>query len=244
MIFPVGAVQRVAMPTDAQSLEIIAADGKSKLRGLHYEPRESNDGSRLILGFGGNGWNAIHTAQTLHELYPNDHVASFFYRGYPPSEGQAAADALLADASLVYDAAVKASGSDRVIAAGFSIGSGIAVNLAKERTLDGLILVTPFDRLGKVASEMFPFLPVGLVFAHEIDAEGAMRGLDVPTVIIAAGDDEIISAARTQGLRAVSHHVVLDRTIEGTGHNDIYGSHAFSEAMREGRVLIGQQAAK
>jgi predicted alpha/beta hydrolase family esterase len=240
LIFPVGAVPQVAMPHGARPLETLAADGKSRLRGLHIAPQSAGEHSQLILGFGGNGWNAVHTAQTLHQLYPDDHVVVFFYRGYAPSEGQAASIALLADAPLVYDAAVSETGAQRPILAGFSIGSGVAATLATKRPVAGLILVTPFDRLGLVAGDMFPWLPVSLVFAHEIDAAAALSTIDAPTVMIAAANDEIISAARTDGLRAVATSVVLDQLVGNVGHNDIYGSAEFAIAMRKGRALIAQ----
>jgi pimeloyl-ACP methyl ester carboxylesterase len=232
------------MPHGARPLHVLAADGKSRLRGLHIAPQGADERSQLIVGFGGNGWNAVHTAQTLHRLYPDDHVVVFFYRGYSPSEGQAASSALLADAPIVYDAAVREIGAKRPILAGFSIGSGVAATLATKRPVAGLILVTPFDRLGLVAGEMFPWLPVSLFFAHEVDAAAALATVDAPTVIIAAANDEIISAARTDRLRAVATTLVLDHLVGDVGHNDIYGSAEFAGAMRKGRAMIAQGASK
>jgi uncharacterized protein len=56
--------------------------------------------------------------------------------------------------------------------------------------------------------------------------------------IIAAERDEIIPQRRTEALRRSSGDVVLDRVIAGAGHNDIYDSTAFVEAMREALALI------
>ena len=63
-------------------------------------------------------------------------------------------DALIVDAPLVYDAAVARVKPRRIIAIGFSIGSGVAARLAATRKLDGLFLVTPFDSLRAVAQSM------------------------------------------------------------------------------------------
>jgi pimeloyl-ACP methyl ester carboxylesterase len=160
-------------------------------------------------------------------------VAAFHYRGYRPSTGSPSAKALLADAPLVFDAAVERVKPERTVAVGFSIGTGVAASLAKRRPMAGLILVTPFDSLKKVASDAFPWLPVGLVFRHEIDVAGALEGSDVPVAIIAAARDEIIPPVRTDALRPHVPSLVFDRTIPGAGHNDIYARSEFQGAMDE-----------
>src|SRR5205823_3015641 len=114
--------------------------------------------SILIVGFGGNAWNGQDVAQYLRELFPDDDVVAYHYRGYAPSTGAPSAEALIADAPLVYDAAVARVKPRRVIAVGFSIGSGVAAQLAAKRKLDGLILVTPFDSLKAAAQSIYPWL--------------------------------------------------------------------------------------
>ena len=59
--------------------------------------------THLILGFGGNAWNGQDVAEYLHKLFPDDEVVAFHYRGYAPSTGSPSAEALIADAPLVYD---------------------------------------------------------------------------------------------------------------------------------------------
>ena len=64
---------------------------------------------------------------------PDDDVVAFHYRGYAPSTGSPSAEALIADAPLVYDAAVARIRPKRVIAVGFSIGTGVAAQLSASR---------------------------------------------------------------------------------------------------------------
>ena len=89
---------------------------------------------------------------------------AFHYRGYRPSTGKPSADALLADAPLVFDAAVERVPTKRTVVVGFSIGTGVAASLAKRQAMSGMILVTPFDSLKKVASRLYPWLPGQPVF--------------------------------------------------------------------------------
>ena len=119
-------------------------------------------------------WNGQDVAEYLHELFPDDDVVAFHYRGYAPSTGLPSAEALIADAPLVYDMALAKTKCATVVVVGFSIGTGIAAHLARFGRSTGLILVTPFDSLKAVAQSMYPWLPIGPLFAHEIDAAGAV----------------------------------------------------------------------
>ena len=233
LIFPTHAVPPAGpLPEGAERLSLIAADGKA-LAGIHIHADEPGRNKTLILGFGGNAWNAQDVAEYLHELLPDEDVVAFHYRGYAPSEGSPSAEALIADAPLIYDLAVDRLKAKRIVAIGFSIGSGIAATLAKARKLDELILVTPFDSLKSVAQSTYPWLPIGPFFEHEIDAASALEKLDVPVAIIAGERDEIVPPERTDALRKRVPNLIFDRTIDRAGHNDIYARSDFQEAMRE-----------
>lgn len=185
----------------------------------------------LIVGFGGNGWNGEDVAAYLHDVYPEAHVVTFHYRGYRPSTGRPSAKALLADAPAVFDAAVERVKPQLTVAVGFSIGSAVAASLAKRRELDGLILVTPFDSLKAVAEGYYPWLPVGMLFRHEMNAVESLEASDVPVALIAGERDDLIPPERTAALRRHVPNLVFDRTVAGAGHNDIYQRPEFREAM-------------
>jgi pimeloyl-ACP methyl ester carboxylesterase len=232
LIFPVHAVPRAGpLPRNAEQMAVKA--GRATLHGVHIPPDKPDRSGTLILGFGGNAWNGQDVAEYLHELYPDHDVVAFHYRGYRPSTGSPSADGLVADAPLVFDAAVEKVRPKRVIAVGFSIGTGVAAQLSRKRKLDGLILVTPFDSLKSVAQAMYPWLPIGPFFDHEIDAAGPLRGSEAPVAIIGAQNDELVPTERTDALRKVVGNLVFDRTIRRAGHNDIYTRSDFHDAMHE-----------
>jgi len=233
LIFPVHAVPSAGpLPPTAERLFACSPQGES-LEGVHIPPDGANRDRFLLLCFGGNAWNGQDVAEYVHELYPDVDVVAFHYRGYAPSTGTASGEALIADAPLVYDAAVERIGPKRVIGVGFSIGTGVAAQLSAQRKLDGLILVTPFDGLKAVAQSMFPWLPIGPFFEHDIDAAGPLENSSVPVAIIAAEHDQIVAAARTEALRKRVSNLVYDRVIAGAGHNDIYARSDFQQAMHE-----------
>lgn len=234
LLFPTGAVPpSPPLPPGAERFELVAATGE-RLHGVHIPPATPPTGPRLlILGFGGNGWNAAAAALYLHDTYPQADIVAFHYRGYAPSGGRPHADAFREDSVLIHDFAVARLRPGRVVAIGFSIGSGVAAGLAAQRRLDGLVLVTPFDSLGAVAAGHYPWLPVRWLLRHRMEPAADLALSRAPVALIAAGDDTLIPAVRTEALQARAGNVVLARTIEGAGHNDIYDRPEFRAAMRE-----------
>ena len=238
MLFPTSMVGPPGpLPPDARQVSTRSAAG-TPLHGVHIPPKTAGGDGTLILGFGGNAWNGSDVAAYLHELYPEADVVAFHYRGYRPSEGKPSAKALMADAPLVHDFAVQQVKPSRVFAAGFSIGSGVAASLAAKRRLDGLILVTPFDSLKAAAADLYPWLPIGPFFEHEMDAAALLEGNDVPVAILSGDRDNLIRPARTDALRRRVPNLVFDRSIAGAGHNDIYSRSDFQQAMREARTKL------
>ncbi len=233
LLFPTDAVPLAGpLPAGAGTLTLRSSSGE-ELHGVHFPPAApALEQSTLVLGFGGNAWNAQHVAEYLHDIFPEAHVAAFHYRGYRPSAGRPSAEALLEDAPLVLEAAAGRAGAERVVAVGFSIGSGVAASLADQPLVDGLILVTPFDSLKAVAADLYPFFPIGAFFRHEIDAAALLEGRDVPVALIAAENDNIIPPARTAALRRRVKNLWFDETLGGAGHNDIYELASFRQAMR------------
>ncbi len=237
-IFPTHAVATAGpLPRGAQPVQLKAADGEM-LHGVRFPPLSAAAERVLILGFAGNAWNSQDAATYLHQIYPGAEIVVFHYRGYRPSTGTPSAEALIDDAPAVHDFAVNLVRPKRTVAVGFSIGSGVAASLAARRKLDGIVLVTPFDSLKAVAAEQFPWLPVGMMFEHEMNAANFLRSSPVPVAILAGERDSLIPPQRTDALRQAVGNLAFDRTIRGAGHNDIYHRTDFQHAMREALAHI------
>ncbi len=244
LLFPRWAMRggTVPLPTTAERLSVEIC-GVGRLVGAFLPAeREPPPDAALLLGFGGNAWDADLLATYLHSVYPERDVVTFHYRGYGPSAGRPSAEAILGDAVHIYDEVVAARDVEQVVAVGLSLGAGPAAHLASRRPVGGLILVTPFDSLVALARDLYPWLPVRLLLRHRMDAAGALARSSAKVAIIAAAEDEIVPPRRTAALRGASDRLVLDRVIAGVGHNDIYDSEEFTGAMREALLLIEEQA--
>ena len=236
MVFPVSQVGAAGpLPQGATRIDLIAATGE-RLIGLHV-PLARASGQEapplLLLGFGGNAWNADAMAAYLHDLYPEAEVVTFHYRGYPPSQGSPSAEALREDALAIYDWSARRFPGRRIVAAGFSIGSGVAAWLAAQRPLAGAILVTPFDSLAAAAADHYPWLPVRLLFRHELAAADYLRASRVPVAILSGERDTLILPARAEALRQAATSLAYTHVVAGAGHNDLYQREDFRNAMRE-----------
>lgn len=239
LIFPtiLAGLAQVQLPASAQHLEVRAPDGKV-LVGVRIPAKEVRaERGPTLLGFGGNAWNAEAMALYLHGLFPERNIIAFHYRGYAPSTGRPSAESLLSDSLSIFGHLQQADAQERVIAVGFSIGSGIAAYLARHRPAAGLILVTPFDSLEALARNLYWWAPVGLLLRHRMPTIDFVRESPVPTALIIAERDTIVPARRSRPLGAAIPNLVFERTIDA-GHNDLYDRSTFTAAMREALAKI------
>ena len=238
LLFPttLAGLSRVQLPASAQRIEIRTPD-RETLVGVRI-PSLGEPGGAVptLVGFGGNAWNAEAMALSLHGLFPHREVVAFHYRGYGPSSGSPAADALLADLLVIFDDLRQAGARERVITIGFSIGAGVAAYLAAQRPVAGLILVTPFDSLELLAQDLYWWAPVRLLLRHRMPTIEFVRAALVPTALIIAERDTIVPARRSTPLRAITN-LVFERSIDA-GHNDLYERPAYAAAMREALARV------
>ncbi|MFW6238963.1 MAG: alpha/beta hydrolase, partial [Halanaerobiales bacterium] len=136
--------------------------------------------SRLIIYFGGNAEEVSYMVDEFREL--KDWSAVLLnYRGYGSSDGQPGETELYHDAKKIYDYFQNGREDfDTVVVMGRSLGTGVATYLAHQRSVDGVILASPFTSLVDVAREMYPFLPAGLLVKHEFDSIGRVSDIEAP----------------------------------------------------------------
>jgi pimeloyl-ACP methyl ester carboxylesterase len=185
---------------------------------LHAWQLRATAGAPLVLYFGGN---AEQVAWLLDELPQHDTGAAWLlvdYRGYGASEGAPSERALNADALVWYDYAARTN--TRIYAFGRSLGTGVAVHVASQRRLQGLILVTPYDSLAAVGARHYPFLPVRLLLRHRFDSLGLAPQIRAPLLCIAATHDEIVPTVHAK--RLYEAWAGPKEWFEvGAGHNDV-----------------------
>jgi uncharacterized protein len=178
----------------------------------------------LVIYFGGNAEEVSWMAE-FGDNFAGWSMLLVNYRGYGESEGRPGERALLADALAIYDYARKRSdvNPQRMAAMGRSLGSGVAVHLAAERAVRGVILVSPYDSLVEVGRRHYPFLPMSLMLRHRFDSLSRVPRIGAPLLCIVASEDRIIPPSHSRALFEAWRGDKDWREIPNADHNSIAG---------------------
>ena len=118
---------------------------------------------------------------------------------------------------------------------GRSLGCAVATFLASSRwMIEKLVLITPFESAEKIAQDQYPIYPMSLLWKDKYDSTGRAGGISSETLIILAGEDEIIPLMYSAGLvTAFSSSRASVKTIKGAGHNNLSQRSEYYSLLRE-----------
>jgi pimeloyl-ACP methyl ester carboxylesterase len=191
----------------------------------------AHSGPKALIYFGGNAEAVPYSLPELAEAFPDRALYLAHYRGYGGSSGSPSEAALFADALALYDT-VRRTHQD-IAVMGRSLGSAVATYLAGSRPVSRLVLVTPFAGMAEVAARHYPFFPVRLLLRDRFDSASYAPRVDAPTLMLVAGDDEVVPRESALRLHAAFRPGLADlRVIAGAGHNTISLDPEYAEALR------------
>jgi pimeloyl-ACP methyl ester carboxylesterase len=217
-----------ATAVDAARTDFALDRGGVVLRGWSLNPGAED----ALIYFGGNAERIELAGPVLAQALPGRVIYLLAYRGYGASEGRPGEAALVEDAVALYDEVRRRQPAARIALIGRSLGSGVASALAARRPVDALVLVTPFDSLAAVATQLLPFWPVRWLLRDRFDSVAALRDYPGPVLVIRAGRDAVIPIDRTDALvAALPGARVVD--LAGAGHNDIDLDPAYIAAIAD-----------
>ena len=190
---------------------------------------------RAIIYFGGNAENVGYNAYEFTELFPDWTTYLVNYRGYGGSTGEPSETAFFQDAIAVYD--YVQTKHDSVAALGRSLGTGVSVYLARQRPIDRLILVTPFDSAAAVAQAMYPIYPIKLLLKDHFNSHALAPERSSQTLILIAGQDRVVPPKHARRLAEAFPPGIAQTTLIPTAnHVDITASPVYRDQVR--RFLI------
>ncbi|TKJ88473.1 MULTISPECIES: alpha/beta hydrolase [Pseudomonas] len=177
-------------------------------------------GPRALIYFGGNAEDVSHNLPEFAEAFPEYAVYLLNYRGFGGSSGSPSEAAIAEDALALFDQVYASHPQISLI--GRSLGSGVAVRLASQRPVQQLILVTPYNSLEEIAAQQYPWVPVKWLLKDRFESGKYAAHIRVPTLLLAASDDEVIPRASTQRLlENFPQGVAVLRVVPDSGHNSI-----------------------
>jgi uncharacterized protein len=176
----------------------------------------------------GNGWQAADRVYAIPSFSEHDSVFILEYPGFGTRAGKPSKASIDASAAEAYTLLRYTFPKTPICLLGESIGTGPACALANEsQPPDRIVLVVPFDKLTRVASDYVPFLPVGLILRGSWDNIRSLSTYKGPVEVFGALQDSVIP---------IKHARELADSIPSATFHSIPGGH--SDWWKEGRVEI------
>ncbi len=182
----------------------------------------------LIIYFGGN---AEEVSWLLDISYKFDKWAILLmnYRGYGLSQGKPDEKKFYQDALLLYDTFSERKDVDKnnIVVMGRSLGTGVATYLASKRSVEGVILASPYDCIASVAKSTLPVTPPAFLIKHKFNSISRAPEINKNLLILIASEDQVIPVKHSKKLYdkwGGSKNII---TIKNTDHNTISNSEEY-----------------
>jgi uncharacterized protein len=174
----------------AREVKVTTADNLSLLS-WYLPPRE---GRPVIAYFHGNGGHIGYRGERLHRFAREGYgVLMLGYRGYGSNPGTPSEAGLYADAAAALDfLAREGVMPNRLVLYGESLGSGVAVNLAVQREIAGLVLEAPFTSVAEVAQYHYSFVPASLLVRDRFDSVLSIAKVKAPIMVLHGVRDTVV----------------------------------------------------
>ena len=206
--------------TDGLELDAVRVEHPSTSPGA----RLPADGGRYWLLFFNGAASSIHRGryrEQYQQLYDAGYnVFSIDYRGFGRNAGTPSEAGVYADAAAAYAYLTGTHGVDpsRVILAGRSLGSAVAVDLATRVRNGGVLLLSPIDSVPAVGARLYPWAPVRLLASNQFDSLSKIGRVASPTLIVHARNDRFVpvDVGRALFAEAAGRKRMLET---GGGHN-------------------------
>lgn len=204
-----------------RAIVLRARDG-TKLSGWLMTPQIPGPHPAVVY-FGGRSEEVSWVVRDAGKLFPGMAVLAVNYRGYGNSHGEPAEAHMVEDGRLLFDWLAERAHVDpqRVAVVGRSLGSGVAVQVALERPVHSLVLITPYDSILAIAKRKFRAVPVEYVLRHRFESVKYASALTAPTYVLRAAFDDIVPHSHTDLLVAKLGKLHLDETVPDSDHMNI-----------------------
>lgn len=203
-------------------------------------------GAPTVVHFHGNGeeiGQLLDMGQALRERGLG--FCAVEYPGYGAVPGHPSEKALYAAAEVAL-AELRALGvtPQSTVLSGRSIGTGVAVEMARRGHGARMVLVSPYTSVVELGQAAMPFLPVKLLMKDTFQSEAKAPAISIPVLIIHGEEDEVVPVEMGRRLGQRFPHATVV-TVPGAHHNDVLGP-PWGEALveRMAAFMLGETAGR
>lgn len=216
---------------DVELVSVQRSDGR-ELAAYDARPKDPTPLSETphdvptVVFFHGNGGTITWMADLAEDLVAETGMRWFFaeYSGYGGNAGVPSEAEVRRDALAVWDHLTTAgTPPEKIFLYGESLGGAVAIYLASERQVGGLVLQSTFSSISSMAGRLFPWLPLASVASRGIfPNDQLIADLECPILMIHGTADSIVPYAEGERLRQAAPAHAEFMTLEGVDHNDVF----------------------
>ena len=219
-------------------VKVTAGDGITVVH--WYAPAEP--GQATIVLFHGNGGTVMALAAWAKAFRARGlGVVLADYRGYSGNPGTPSEAGLYADARAILDWVAAQGIDDRhTVLLGWSLGTGIAVEMATERPVGGVVLLAPYTSIVDVGARRYPIFPVSLLMRDRFDSASKIAAIHTPVMVVTGERDLVVPPDMGHALFAAAREPKRALFLPTTGHL-IRPSTAFAavtDFLREQKIAV------
>lgn len=156
------------------------------------------------------------------------------YRGYGKSEGKNYSEQqMFDDVQVAYDYLKKRYDENKIIVAGYSLGTAMASYLASVNDPKHLIMIAPYVSLIQMKNKFLPFIP-DFLFKYKFSNEAHLEKVKCATTMIHGLEDTLIPQDSDDLLKAVNPDLIHSILLPNTGHRGVI----FSKELRDAVGLL------
>jgi uncharacterized protein len=202
-----------------REVTITTADGLSLLS--WYLP--SRPGRPVIAYFHGNGGHIGYRIERLLRFAQEGYgVLMLEYRGYGGNPGTPTETGFYTDARAALDFLERDGiGPNRLVLYGESLGSGVAVQVAAQNEVAGLILEAPPTSVAEVAQSHFPYVPATLMVVDRFDSLSRIGQVKAPILIMHGERDRVVPVRYGRALFDAAPEPKEGWFVPEAGHEDL-----------------------
>ena len=149
---------------------------------------------KTLVFFHGNAGDLSNRIHKLNELDKLDiNILLISWRGFSGNKGSPTEKNLYEDAEAAIRWLNKKGVSDnKIVLYGESLGTGVATEIGKKNTFNGIILESPFTSIENSAKIYYPYLPVRLLLKDRYDSISKIKMVKIPILIMHGEKDDIV----------------------------------------------------
>ena len=178
----------------------------------------------VLLYLHGNAGSLAHRAHKVRPYLDRGWgVLLVAWRGYSGNPGRPTERGLYLDGRAAV-AFIDRQGiaSDRLVLYGESLGTGVAVQLATERTPGAMVLEAPFSSMVEAGAAHYPMFPARLLVQHRFDSLAKIGAVRAPVLLMHGEQDRVVPVRLGRRLFDAAPHPKQAFYVPEAGHSDLY----------------------